>query len=219
MISTLLAVPGMSSAPDETKRALQALDCVEPGFADPLCTVISLFTGGTFNAEHGVDTWHPVTSPAIGLLRWYEGTARHAGVPKGFVPRHSSWLRLWPYTGSCIWSIALMSGARQLSFALRLYEHMNALQLREPHQLALVALGAMPSLGTNWVLGKVTQEAPHLPREWDFDGDGQITIKDLMGRLTAIGEYARALPRVPVPAPGPQSLPLTEAVPFTRAFV
>lgn len=215
MISSLPAVPGMANASPELKRALAAVDCVEPGLAAPLCAVISLFTDGTFDPEHGVNEWHPVTSPAMGLLRWYEGTASVAGVPKGHVPRHSHWLRLYPYTGSCIWSIALMPGPRQLTFALRLFERMHALGFREADKLALVALGAMPTLDGSWVLGKVNQEAPHLPPDWDLDGDGQITIRDLKGRLAAVSDYARALPQVPIPDEPVH--PLTQPFPFTRA--
>ncbi len=198
MISSLPAVPGMANASEPLKRALRAVDCVEPGLADPLCAVISLFTQGTFDEAHGVQQWHPVTSPAVGLFRWYEGTARHAGVPKGFVPRYPHWWKLWPYTGSRIWSLAIMPGERQVAYVLALLDSLRALQLREPHQLALIALGAMPNLGREWILGKVTTESPCLPREWDLDGDGQISIGDIQGSLRAIGEHASALPRVPV---------------------
>lgn len=198
MISSLPAVPGMANASEPLKRALRAVDCVEPGLADPLCAVISLFTGGTFDEAHGVQQWHPVTSPAVGLFRWYEGTARHAGVPKGFVPRYPHWWKLWPYTGSRIWSLAIMPGERQVAYVLGLLDSLRALQLREPYQLALIALGTMPNLGREWILGKVSSELPCLPREWDLDGDGQISIGDIQGSLRAIGEQATALPRVPV---------------------
>lgn len=198
MISTLPAVPGMANATPQIKRALRAVDSVEPGLADPLCALISLFTNGSFDAAYGVAEWHPVTSPAIGLFRWYEGTARHAGVPKGFVPLYPHWWRLWPYTGCRIWSLAITAGENQVAYALALLDSMNALQLRQPHELALVALGAMPNLGSERILSKVAQDVPHLPLEWDSDGDGQVSIADLKSCLAAISEKARALPRVPV---------------------
>lgn len=194
MISSLPAVPGMATATPPIKRALGALDCVAPGLAEPLCVVISLFTDGTFDAHHNADAWHPVESPAVGLLRWYEGTACHAGVPKGFVPRHRHWLRLWPYTGCRIWSIALMPGEQQVGYALRFFDRMRALHYREPYQLALVALGTMPSLRQSWLVGKV----PYLPQCWDRDRDGHVSIQDLIGCLRAVSEYARAFPRVPI---------------------
>jgi len=211
MISTLPAVPGMANASPALKRSLRAVDCVEPGLTDPLCAVISFFTNGTFDPEHGVREWHPVTSPAVGLFRWYEGTARYAGVPKGFVPRYPHWWKLWPYTGSRIWSLAIMPGERQVAHALAFLDAMQALAFREPYQLALVALGAMPSLGQQWILGKAAQEAPCLPREWDLDGDGQVSIGDIKGRLSAISEQAKALPRVIVSELPVQGSTLREA--------